>query len=190
MKKEGCTPKRDYYNDPHAPKTRNSIVPAVTAVVRDDFGELLMIERADNGYWALPGGAQDFGESITDADKALRFGEETGIDVEVIALSGIYSDPGHVIAYDNGEVRQEFSLRFHARPVSGMLSSDSEIRQVRWIAPDRLEGRSIHPSMRLRIIHGLRGSTRSPYLGSTRHQAFTSAALCDILQRAAPARPW
>jgi 8-oxo-dGTP pyrophosphatase MutT (NUDIX family) len=155
-------PKRDYYNDPHAPKP-NSIVPAVTAVVRNDCGELLMIERADNGYWALPGGAQDFGESITDTIKR-EVREETGIDVEVIALSGIYSDPGHVIAYDNGEVRQEFSLCFHARPVSGMLSSDSEIRQVRWIMPDRLESLSIHPSMRLRIIHGLE-DRRSPYLG-------------------------
>jgi 8-oxo-dGTP pyrophosphatase MutT (NUDIX family) len=45
--------------------------------------------------------------------------EETGIEVEITGLSGIYSDPRHVIAYDNGEVRQEFSLCFHAKPVGG-----------------------------------------------------------------------
>ena len=52
--------------------------------------------------------------------------EETGVDVEITGLSGIYSDPRHVIAYDDGEVRQEFSLCFHATPVGGELRSSSE----------------------------------------------------------------
>ena len=100
-------PKRDYYDDPAAPKA-NSIVVAVTAAVRNPSGELLLIERTDNGLWALPGGAQDLGESVVEAaQREVR--EETGIDVEITGLSGIYSDPRHVIAYDNGEVRQEFS---------------------------------------------------------------------------------
>ena len=50
-------PKRDYYDDPAAPKA-NSIVVAVTAAVRNPRGELLLIERTDNGLWALPGGGQ------------------------------------------------------------------------------------------------------------------------------------
>jgi 8-oxo-dGTP pyrophosphatase MutT (NUDIX family) len=45
--------------------------------------------------------------------------EETGIDVEITGLSGIDSDPRHVIAYDDGEVRQEFSLCFHAKRLRG-----------------------------------------------------------------------
>ena len=77
--------------------------------------------------------------------------EETGIDVEITGLSGIYSDPRHVIAYDNGEVRQEFSLCFHAKPISGELRSSSESREARWISPDSLQDLNIHPSMRLRI---------------------------------------
>jgi 8-oxo-dGTP pyrophosphatase MutT (NUDIX family) len=35
--------------------------------------------------------------------------EETGLDVEVTGIVGIYTDPKHVFAYDHGEVRQEFS---------------------------------------------------------------------------------
>ena len=129
-------PKRDYYDDPAAPKA-NSVVVAVTAAVRNAQGELLLIERTDNGLWALPGGAQDIGESVVQAaQREVR--EETGIDVEITGLSGIYSDPRHVIAYGDGEVRQEFSLCFHAKPVGGQPRSSSESSQARWVSPDSL----------------------------------------------------
>jgi 8-oxo-dGTP pyrophosphatase MutT (NUDIX family) len=41
--------------------------------------------------------------------------EETGLDVEMTGIVGVYSDPGHVIAYSDGDVRQEFNLCFAAR---------------------------------------------------------------------------
>jgi 8-oxo-dGTP pyrophosphatase MutT (NUDIX family) len=155
-------PKKDYYNDANAPKA-NSIVPAVTAVVENDSNELLMVERSDNGLWALPGGAQDLGESVIDAVKR-EVKEETGIDIEVEELSGIYSDPGHVIAYDDGEVRQEFSLCFRGRPTGGSLRTSSETRRVSWVPVDKIDGMEIHPSMRLRITHALE-RRHGPYLG-------------------------
>ena len=89
-------PKQDYYDDPAAPKA-NSIVVAVTAAVRNDRGELLLIERTDNGLWALPGGAQDIGESVVQAAQR-EVHEETGLAVDITRLSGIYSYPRHVIA--------------------------------------------------------------------------------------------
>ena len=155
-------PKTDYFGDPDAPKA-NSLVVAVAAVVRNDRGEVLLIERTDNGLWALPGGAQEIGESVKDA-VVREVQEETGLDVEVTALTGVYSDPAHVIAYDDGEVRQEFSLCFAARPISGRLRPSSESRQARWVAPDEIGGLNIHPSMRLRIEHGL-SRQDGPYIG-------------------------
>jgi 8-oxo-dGTP pyrophosphatase MutT (NUDIX family) len=155
-------PKRDYYKDPAAPEA-NSIVVAVTAAVRNAWGELLLIERTDNGLWALPGGAQDIGESVVQAAQREVY-EETGIGVEITGLSGIYSDPRHVIAYDNGEVRQEFSLCFHAKPVSGEPRSSSESKNARWFSPNSLQDLNIHPSMRLRINHALKNEPY-PYLG-------------------------
>ncbi|HEX5877062.1 MAG TPA: NUDIX domain-containing protein [Actinomycetota bacterium] len=155
-------PKRDYYNDPDAPPA-NSIVVAVTAIVRNDDGDVLLIERTDNGLWAAPGGAQDIGERVSDTVRREVF-EETGLRVEVTGLSGIYSDPAHVIAYDDGEVRQEFALCFRARPVGGDLKTSSESRQVRWVKPGELEALNIHPSMRLRVRHALERSDTA-YLG-------------------------
>lgn len=84
-------PKRDYLDDPDAPRA-NSIVPAATAFVQDDAGRVLMIRRTDNDLWAIPGGGQDVGETI--AQTAVReTREETGIDVEVTGLVGIYTNP-------------------------------------------------------------------------------------------------
>ncbi|MER5713518.1 NUDIX domain-containing protein [Streptomyces sp. NPDC002122] len=153
----------DYFRDPAAPKA-NSVVPSVTAVVRDDAGRLLVIHRTDNDLWALPGGGHDIGERI--ADTVVReVAEETGISVVVDGIVGVYSDPEHVLAYDDGEVRQQFSICFSAHPVGGALRTSSESKEVRWIPPADLDDLDIHPSMRLRIQHGLDESRREPYIG-------------------------
>ncbi|GAA5134799.1 NUDIX hydrolase [Pseudonocardia adelaidensis] len=154
--------KTDYVDDPRAPKP-NSLVVGVTTFVQDDRGRVLLIEREDNGQWALPGGGQEAGES-TPAAAVRETVEETGIEVEVTGLVGIYSHPGHVIAYDDGEVRQEFSICFRARRVGGELRTSPESTQVRWVGPAALDGLDIHPRMRVRIDHGLRGDPQ-PYLG-------------------------
>ncbi len=153
-------PKLDYFHDPAAP-TANSIVVAASAFVRDDSGRVLMIQRSDNGLWAIPGGAQDVGESIVGtATRETR--EETGLTIDVVGLVGIYSDPEHVIAYDDGEVRQEFSVCFRAQPASGTVHTSNESKRVEWIEPEHLAQLDIHPSVRLRIDHGLTSSGQ-PY---------------------------
>jgi 8-oxo-dGTP pyrophosphatase MutT (NUDIX family) len=81
--------------------------------------------------------------------------EETGITVQVTGLIGIYSNPHHVMAYDDGEVRQEFSICFRARPISGEPRTSNESSEVRWVDPAQLDDLDIHPSIRLRIDHGL-----------------------------------
>jgi ADP-ribose pyrophosphatase YjhB (NUDIX family) len=152
----------EYLDDPNAPKP-NSIVAAVTVFVLDDYGRVLLIRRTDNGLWAIPGGAQDFGEYI--AETAVReTREESGIDVEVTGIVGIYTNPNHVMAYSNGEVRQQFSICFRARYLAGEPTPSSESSEVRWIARQELDELPIHPSMRLRIDHGYQ-QRPEPYIG-------------------------
>jgi ADP-ribose pyrophosphatase YjhB (NUDIX family) len=112
---------------------------------------MLLVHRIDNDFWALPGGAVDLGESVIDA--ALReIAEETGVTIELTGLVGIYSDPGHVMAYDDGEVRQQFSILFNARLISGLArQDDTEIKAVQWVDPSDMPSVKIHPSMRRRI---------------------------------------
>jgi ADP-ribose pyrophosphatase YjhB (NUDIX family) len=152
----------DYLNDPNAPQA-NSIVPSVTTIVRTRVGALLMVHRTDNDLWSIPGGAMDLGESIADA--AVReTKEETGLDVEVTGIVGIYTNPGHVMAYDDGEVRQQFSVCFTTRLLGGQLRTSTETSEVRFVAVDQLDGLNIHPSIRLRIQHYLEARP-APYIG-------------------------
>ncbi|MFI6662711.1 NUDIX hydrolase [Streptomyces sp. NPDC050523] len=153
----------DYLHDPAAPPA-NSVVPSVVAFVRNGAGYVLMIRRSDNGRWALPGGGHEVGESISDT-VVREVREETGIEVEVVGLSGLYTDPGHVMRYDDGEVRQQFSICFRARPTGGELRTSSETPAARWVAPDDLAGLDIHPTMRLRIDHAMDWTRTFPYIG-------------------------
>jgi 8-oxo-dGTP pyrophosphatase MutT (NUDIX family) len=152
----------DYYDDPGAPKA-NNVVPSVTAIVTNEAGELLLIHKTDNDLWALPGGGHDVGESI--ARTVIReVKEETGIDVEPTGIVGIYTDPRHVMAYDDGEVRQQFSILFTTRLLGGQLRTSSESKEVRWVPFDEIKALDMHPSMRLRIQHYLE-QRPTPYIG-------------------------
>jgi 8-oxo-dGTP pyrophosphatase MutT (NUDIX family) len=156
--------RRDYIDDPKAPKA-NSVVPSVVVVVRDDRGRVLLIHKVDNDLWALPGGGHDIGESITDtAVREVR--EETGLEVKVVRLTGTYTNPNHVMAYDDGEVRQQFSMCFEAKLMGGNAREDGvETKEVRWVDPPEIGALNMHPSMRMRIEHALDERRTSPYLG-------------------------
>jgi 8-oxo-dGTP pyrophosphatase MutT (NUDIX family) len=147
----------DYYDDPDAPKP-NSVVPAAVAIVAREDGAVLLIRRTDNGNWALPGGAIEMTESVADAAVRETL-EETGIQVEVTGLLGIYSDPRHVIHFtSNDEVRREFSVVLTARPVGGEPTPSSESSEVRWVAPGDLAGYTMGGAMRKRVDDYLKGT--------------------------------
>lgn len=142
----------DYYNDPNAPRA-NSIVVAASAFVIDDQERLLMIRRTDSGLFALPGGRHELGETLTET--AIRETlEETGVTIRVDGLVGIFSNPHHVVAFSDGEVRQEFSVCFRARPTGGTPRSSNESTDVDWVPRDQTVVLNVHPSIRLRIEHG------------------------------------
>ena len=146
----------DYLDDPNAPEP-NSLVPSVNTIVTNDQGEVLLIRRTDNGNWSLPGGGIDLGESVSQA--AIRETlEETGITCEITGISGIYSNPNHVIEYtSNGEVRQEFTIVLTGRPLYGEPTPSDESSHVEWANYDSLDARPMHDSMRARLAHAISG---------------------------------
>lgn len=147
----------DYYDDPMAPPA-NSLVPAASAIVTDEDGRILLHRRRDNEMWALPGGVMEIGESLGDC-AAREVREETGLVVEPTSIVGIYSDPKHVFAYDDGEVRQEFSVCFECRVVEGRLAVSDESYEVRFFTPAEVAELQMVDSIRLRVTDFLSGST-------------------------------
>lgn len=152
----------EHYEEPNAPKA-NRLTPAASAVIADEDGRILLARRSDNDLWTIPGGAMEPGETIADA--AVReVHEETGLDVEVDRLVGIYSNPRHVIEYSDGEVRQQFSVCFACKRIGGDLAVSDETTEVGFFPPAEIDGMDMHPSIRLRIAHFLE-RRNEPYLG-------------------------
>ncbi len=151
----------DHFNEPDDPRPTR-VVPAASAIVTDEGGRLLLAKRIDNNLWTIPGGTMEPGETI--AETAVReVKEETGIDVEVVSLVGIYSNPHHVVEYSDGEVRQQFSVCFVCRRIGGDVATSDETSEVGYFSPDEIEAMEIHPSIRLRIQHFL-DNRDEPYL--------------------------
>lgn len=151
----------EYYYDPKAPKA-NTLIPASNLLVVNSEGEILLQRRRDTGQWALPGGAQDIGE--TPAQCAVReCEEESGIIAEVTGFLGVYSNPAHIVAYTDGEIRQQFEVVYIGRPVGGKPTVNDEADGVRWVHPNGLGTLDIHPSMHEQIDHYLAGTY--PHLG-------------------------
>lgn len=140
----------DYFDDPDAPSPTR-IVPGVSVAVVNDAGQLLMIRRSDNDKWAIPGGAQEVGETPLEAARR-EVCEETGIICEITGLIGVFSNPRNVVEFtSNGETRQEFSILFSGRPVSGSPENSAESSEVRWHDRDEILELPMTPAQRRRI---------------------------------------
>lgn len=90
--------------------------------------------------------------------------EETGLDVEITGLVGTYTDPRHIIAYTDGEVRRQFNVCFTARIVGGELAISDESTELRFVPPDELDELPMHHTQRLRLRHFME-HREQPYLG-------------------------
>ena len=106
---------------------------AVGAVVGNEKGELLLVQRADSGVWLYPTGWADIGYSAAEvAVKEVQ--EETGIECEVLRLIAVLD--GLRLGFTRIPL---YSLVFHCRATGGELKAhELETRDVGWFAEDKL----------------------------------------------------
>ncbi len=140
-----------------APVTRrpDRLGASVSACVFDANGRLLMMHRADNGHWCIPGGNIEIGESVVQAT-AREVCEETGLIIAVGRLVGVYSDPAnHMIAtYPSGHMVHYVNLCFLGTVTGGMLRGSEEGEEVAFFPSSALPSPVLLPHL-LRIQDAL-----------------------------------
>ena len=124
------------------------------AAVIDRQGRMLLIQRADNGKWAMPGGALEVGE--TPAAGVLREAlEETGMHCRAVSLVGVFDSRFCGTTYPH----HFYQFVFLCEPVPDMPmetpSHAIETRARGWFAEDGLPA-DIDPGHRTRIPEAFR----------------------------------
>lgn len=102
-------------------------VSVAAAIIRDD-GRVLLTQRHDNGHWEAPGGILELDETVEDG-LAREIAEETGLSIDIDALTGIYKNmPRGIVA-----------LVFRCRPRAGDPTLNPEVDAFRWASSDELD---------------------------------------------------
>ena len=119
------------------------LAPGASAIIFDEAREkVLLTRRTDSGRWCLPGGGMDPGESA--AETCVRETlEETGLEVRVTRLVGIYTSSDMIIEYADGNRVQPVAFSFEAEITGGELGLSDETTEFGYFAiegPGGLDG--------------------------------------------------
>jgi 8-oxo-dGTP diphosphatase len=110
---------------------------AVGGIVENEIGEILLV-KTRNGGWVFPGGQVEVGENLEDA-LTREIKEESGIDITVTNLIGVYSNTGIHKWYDGvTDVPTKLMLDFVCKPLGGELAISDETSESKWVVKDKV----------------------------------------------------
>jgi 8-oxo-dGTP pyrophosphatase MutT (NUDIX family) len=131
-----------------------------SAVLFDNLRkQILLTRREDNAMWCLPGGMIEPGESVAEACER-EFLEETGLDVKVKHLIGIYSDPHRLTVYPDGNMATVVVLSFEVQLIRGKLRLSDETSGVDWFP--------ISEALKMDLFHGHANHIRDASAGQAK----------------------
>lgn len=143
----------EFYRDNDAPAPLGLVLVAY-AVVRDERGEVVLVQRRDDHNWELPGGRVEVGETVGEA-VVREVAEEAGIAITLTGIAGVYSDPTHIVVYPVDGARQQIAVVFHARPADPddhtLAPDHDETGRAAWFDPTTTGAIRMHAAVRLRL---------------------------------------
>lgn len=106
------------------------------AIIRNSRGEVLIMQRADDGSWDIPTGSAEPGETPVEVcQREVR--EETGLDVRVTGIAGVVGGRLFRHEYSNGDRIEGWAAIFDCEVTGGRLRSlDGEASAFRYVDPD------------------------------------------------------
>lgn len=108
--------------------------PCGDAAVFDSDNRILLIQRSDDKFWAMPGGAFEMGETAAEGVRREAL-EETGVDVEVTDLIGVYDSR----FCETRSSIQLYQFVFLCRPIRvGVATTPQEVLDVGWFDESNL----------------------------------------------------
>jgi ADP-ribose pyrophosphatase YjhB (NUDIX family) len=99
--------------------------------------KVLLTRRTDNGRWCLPGGRAESGESVVETCLRETL-EETGLEVRIVRLLGVYSSPHRLVEYPDGNRYQIVALNFEVEPIGGALTISDETTAYGYFSWDEI----------------------------------------------------
>ena len=110
-----------------------------SAVIFDQQRQkILLTRREDNNQWCLPSGGMEPGESASEA--CIReVEEETGLQVAIKRLIGVYTTPHELIVYQDGNKIQLVALCFEAEIVGGELRLSCETTEYGYFSYQEIQ---------------------------------------------------
>jgi 8-oxo-dGTP pyrophosphatase MutT (NUDIX family) len=119
----------------------------VEGAVFDASGKILLVQRADNGLWCMPGGLADVGESPASVAERETW-EETGLQVEVRRLVGVYNS-SITLGWPLGV--HLYHLTFICEPKGGTLRLTNETTAYGWFSEAESAALPLHRGHAFRI---------------------------------------
>lgn len=122
---------------------------AVGGITENKEGDILLVKTYNHG-WVFPGGQVEEGENLIDA-LIREIKEESGIDVEVSRLIGIYSNTGKNKGYNGVKVvPTKVMMDYVCTPVGGELCTSDENSESFWVAKEKVLDMIEAPAIRER----------------------------------------
>ncbi|AZN40961.1 NUDIX hydrolase [Paenibacillus albus] len=122
---------------------------AVGGIVENEQGHVLLV-KTQHGGWVYPGGQVEVGENLMDA-LIREIKEESGIDVIVLSLIGVYSNTSMYKWHDGvTDVPTKVMLDFTCKPIGGELCTSEETSEVQWVEKEKVLDLITAPAIRTR----------------------------------------
>lgn len=123
---------------------------AAGGFVENNKGEILLVQVRRDGNWVFPGGQIEVGENLIDG-LIREVKEESGIDVTVSRLVGIFSNTATYEGHSGVKiVPTKVMFDFVCEPVGGELTTSDETSDSRWVSKDKVLDIVSAPALRAR----------------------------------------